>query len=92
MPQQLTHHAEARCQQRSISAKLRDVIYAYGSESRSRRAACFWLDRRALELATDDLGSHAGKWLERHMGAFLVVSDEGAVITAAHSTRRLRIS
>ena len=86
---QLTKHAAARMVQRNFSAHVVEAILTYGKSQFVRGAESVILDRKALELvAADDLRLAIN--LERYRGAYVVVGDEGQIITAARRCRRLK--
>ncbi len=83
----LTAHASARSLQRNLPLAAIAAAYDYGSISYHRGAIALRLDRRALELAGDDLPSPQSRALARYRGVF-VVADGAQIITAARATRR----
>lgn len=88
MPCLLTRHAAQRCRQRGIPLDIVDTIHAYGTTYRSRAATGFLFDRAALAWAASDLDPATVRNLERYVGTYLIMSDEGILITAARQTRR----
>jgi hypothetical protein len=86
----LTHHAEIRMQQRGISMEAVDTLLGYGHQRRHRGADIYYLDKRARSLITRALGKDRYRQLEKSLDSYLVVGDDGTVITAAHRHHRLR--
>lgn len=84
-----TNHAQARCQQRSISAEAVEALMAYGELKRRHGADVYFLDKRARSRAQRALGDRYRR-LEKSLNSYVVVSDNGAVITAAKRRQRLK--
>lgn len=85
-----THHAEARMKQRGISLQAVDALMAYGEYRRHRGAEVCYLTRHSRSRMLKDMGKSAFMKLEKALDAYVVVSDEGAVITAGHRRHRLK--
>ena len=86
----LTRHAEARCQQRGIRPEVVDVLMTYGRRRTRHGAEVCFMDRRARDRAQADLGSDDYRRIADRLDAYLVVSGEGEVITAAKRRKRLK--
>lgn len=86
----LTQHAEARIQQRGIPHDAVNAIFKYGRQRRHHGADVYFLDKRSRQRMAQALGSKAYSKLERSLNSYLVVSDDGALITAAHRLGRLK--
>lgn len=86
----MTHHAEARVQQRGIPYAAIDAILAYGCRKRHQGADVFFLDRRSRSRMANTLGRSEYAKIERSLNSYVVVSDEGVIITAAHRKQRLK--
>ncbi len=84
-----TNHAQARCQQRSISADAVDALMAYGELKRRSGADVYFLTKRARARANRGLGERY-RVLEKALNSYVVVSDDGAIITAAKRHHRLK--
>ena len=85
-----THHAEARMQQRGISHQAVDALMAYGEYRRHRGAEVCYLTKQSRSRMLKDMGKPAFMKLEKALDAYVVVSDEGAIITAGHRYHRLK--
>jgi len=83
-------HAQTRCQQRSIKSAAIDALIAYGETCRRGGADVFFLNRSAHKRAARALGRDQYRKLEKSLDSFLVIYDEGELITAAHRYRRLK--
>jgi hypothetical protein len=84
-----TYHAQARCQQRSISAEAVDALMAYGERKRHRGADVYFLSKRSRSRAAGALGARYRR-LEKALNSYVVVGDDGAIITAAKRHHRLK--
>jgi NAD kinase len=86
----LTHHAQTRLQQRGIPAEAVDALLAYGNSRRHHGADVYYLDRQARSRARAGLGTPIFKRIEKALDSYLVVGDDGTIITAAHRLQRLK--
>lgn len=86
----LTNHANARIQQRGIPHAAVDAILAYGRRRRHHGADVYFLDKKSRQRMAQSLGSKTYSKLEHSLNSYLVVGDDGAVITAAHRLGRLK--
>jgi hypothetical protein len=84
-----TIHAQTRCQQRAISPEVVDTLLAYGQSKRHAGADIYFLDKRARTRAAAALGERY-KRMEKRLNSYLVVSDDGQLITAARRRTRLK--
>ncbi|MEI7445642.1 MAG: hypothetical protein WCK28_12185 [Burkholderiales bacterium] len=85
-----THHARARFRQRAIPSAAIDLVMAYGVQTRSHGATRIFLDRGARNRLTHDVGRSVVRELGHKLNIFLVVSDEGDLITAAYREKPIR--
>lgn len=86
----LTSHARSRLQQRSIPQDAVDALLAYGNTRRHRGADIYYLDKPARSRAVAALGTGRYRKIEKALDAYLVVSDDGSIITAARRFQRLK--
>lgn len=84
-----TAHAQARCQQRSISSEIVDTLLAYGERRRHDGADVYYLTKAARSRLCGALGTHYRR-IEKALNSYVVVSDDGQVITAGRRYRRLK--
>jgi acid phosphatase class B len=84
-----TAHAQARCQQRSIPSEVVDALLSYGERRRHRGADVYYLTKAARTRASGALGTHYRR-MEKALNSYIVVADDGQVITAGHRYRRLK--
>jgi hypothetical protein len=83
-------HARSRLQQRAISARVIDLIWTYGRVERRGGADVYQIDAagwRRMCACEDWREINA---LARKLSAYVVVSDEGWVLTTAFPKRRRR--
>lgn len=85
-----TRHAQTRCQQRGIRSEVVDALMAFGRRRTRHGADVYFMDRTARERARADLGRVAFSRISDRLDAYLVVSDDGRVITAAKRFKRLK--
>lgn len=85
----MTRHAEHRRIQRNIPTDVVEAIYAFGRPRHALGAVSFTFDRNAIIHAADG-DSRVAKMLERYVNAYLIVGDNGRIVTVARSERRFR--
>lgn len=86
----LTNHAETRIRQRSIPPVVIDMLMDYGSSLRCEGADRIFMDKAAKRRAKRSLPDADLAVLERWGRVYIVLSDNGSVVTAAHRTGRFR--
>ncbi len=85
-----TVHARSRCQQRGIPPAIVDLIVDFGAEVRSHGASKYYLDRKARSDLRRAVGPRALRQVEHKLDCYVVVADDGVLITAAPRTTRIR--
>ncbi len=88
-PPPLTTHAKNRLKNRGISLDQVLVLADFGVPQRAHGATRYSLDKRARQLLVETVSVET----LRRLGSLDIVavfSDAGALITAAHRTKRLR--
>jgi hypothetical protein len=85
----LTHHAEARIQQRAIPPFMIELLERFGSEMRCNGAERLFFDKAARKRLERHMGGprslrHVEPWLN----VYLVIGDNGRLVTAAHRSKR----
>lgn len=86
----LTAHAEKRANQRGIRRETLVLLLDYGSASMRGGAEVIYMDQTARRRVREDLGAKAYARIERALDAYLVLADDGRVITCAHRRKPLR--
>lgn len=84
-----TRHAQVRCKQRGIRPAVINTILAYGRQRRRHGADVYFMDSSARKLARSELGRIGYAKIADRLDAYLIMSDEGQVVTAAIRLRRL---
>lgn len=84
-----TRHAQARMQQRGITADLVEIVLSMGVPSHDRDGTTFYClqDRKRRQQLASHLRRVAEK-LETQNGLFAVESGNGELITVGHQDRR----
>jgi len=85
-----TQHGAKRCQQRGITPDVIDAIIAYGKGSQRHGAEVYYMDRSARRRAAAELGPRRYAQLADKLNRYVVLSDDGSLITAAPRRRRLK--
>jgi hypothetical protein len=86
----MTHHAQARLQQRGIPYDVVENLLDFGHEAHDHRGSrIVYFDHRARQQLRRQVGTESYKRIEPHLDAYAVVADNGEVITVGHRTRRI---
>jgi hypothetical protein len=86
----MTHHAQARLQQRGIPHNVIENLLDFGHEARSHNGSrIVYFDHRARQQLRRQFGTDSYKRIEPYLDAYAVVADTGEVITVGHRTRRI---
>ena len=84
-----TRHFDQRMQQRGMNHTVIDALLQYGVARKTRdHASSLVFTKGALAEIRTDLGHAVFLACEKLRNAYIVVSDEGALITVARSYRR----
>ena len=87
----ISQHAQVRLQQRAIPSLVIALLEEFGSTARCGGADRLTFDKAARRRLTRSLGGGRNlQIVERWLGVYAVVADDGYVVTAAHRTRRFR--
>ncbi len=87
----VSRHCQTRMQQRAIPSWIADLLLDFGSRMRRDGAEVVFADRAARRQIRRAVGGARNmRTIEPWLDAYLVVADDGALITAARRTRRLR--
>ena len=76
----LTYHAAVRSQQRGIPPLIIDLVVSYGKMIQRRGASVYFLDK-LTRRNRKKIGSIAYRRLDDLLDAYVVVADDGAVVT-----------
>lgn len=86
----LTAHAETRANQRGIRRETMAILLDYGVAKIRGGAEIIYMDQVARRKAREDLGDKVYARIERALDAYLVVAEDGRVMTCAHRRKPLR--
>lgn len=86
----LSRHAEVRCNQRGIDSEVLDALMTFGQVRHRHGAEIYYMDHEARRRAERELNERVLRRIRDRLNAYLVVSPEGTVITAAKRRRRLK--
>ena len=85
-----TRHAETRCQQRGIRGEVVETLLDFGRCRTRHGAEVYFMDRAARERARTVLGRRRYSQVADRLDAYVVVGEDGQVITAAKRLGRLK--
>jgi hypothetical protein len=86
----MTHHAQARLQQRGIPHNVIENLLDFGHEAHSHNGSrIVYFDHRARQQLRRQVGPESYKRIESHLDAYAVIADTGEIITVGHRTRRI---
>lgn len=86
-----TEHAQERLQQRAVPPLIIDLLAQFGTAIRAHGAERLVFDKAARRRLKRHLGGNRGlRVVERWLGVYAVVSDDGHLITVAHQQRHHR--
>lgn len=86
----LSHHAEARAQQRGIAQELLPHLFAYGTERHDGHGGVIVCFDRAARKRAARAGLAGSRDLDRLAGLYAVEAG-GAIATVGHRHRRMRV-
>jgi hypothetical protein len=86
----VTRHAAARLQQRAIPPFMVELLERFGSAMRCDGAERLFFDKAARKRLEHHMGGRRSlRRVEPWLNVYLVIGDNGRLVTAAHRTRRL---
>lgn len=85
-----TRHATTRRQGRGIPPFVVNLLLEQGACTRQHGADVFYVDKEARRRIRRTLGDRIHAAIESYLDAYVVLGDDGRVITAAWRTRNLR--
>lgn len=87
----LTAHAETRANQRGIRRETMALLLDYGVTRIRGGAEVIYMDQASRRKVREDLGDKAYARIERALDAYLVLAEDGSVMTCAHRRKSLRL-
>lgn len=85
-----TRHAEIRCRQRGIRPEVVDALMTFGRRRRRHGADVCFMDQDGRRRAEASLGRRQFARIADRLDTYVVISDEGSIVTAAHRQGRLK--
>ena len=86
----LSTHASRRAARRAIPPHAINLVLDYGAVQRVNGADSYFFDSAARRRLRRELDQDGWRHVERHLGLYAVVADDGRIITVARRRRRLR--
>jgi hypothetical protein len=87
----LTHHAAIRSQQRAVPPLILQWLDQYGEEQYDGHGAIIrYFSRSSRRAMERDFGSNPVRKMSEFLNIYKVETQEGAVITAGHLTKRIK--
>ena len=90
IPLDLSRHAQTRMQQRAISAIVVEWLQTYGRVTRRDGANVFLFNRETRKRVKTDVGAKRYARIEGQLDAYIVVSDDGTIVTAGWRYKRFK--
>ncbi|MCX9154603.1 hypothetical protein OPU71_00525 [Niveibacterium sp. 24ML] len=86
----MTHHAMKRMQQRGIPERVLPLLFEYGEEAYDHRGtATLYFTKRSRQRLASIVPRDELKRLSNALNAYVVVDQDGAVVTVGHRTQRI---
>jgi len=86
-----TAHAVKQHQGRATLSLRESLILDYGSRTRPRGADLVYLDKAARKRIRREVGGKRGmRVFDRYWNGYLVVADNGQIVTTGFRTRRVK--
>lgn len=86
----ISRHADTRRAQRGFRGDVLEALYAYGASKRRNGAEVFFMDRAARRRVIDAVGAKGFARMEKQLNSYIVVGDDGTLVTCAKRLKRLR--
>ena len=86
-----TKHGQQQHQRRATLGLFESLVLDHGTRTRSHGADLVFLDKAAKKRIRREVGGDRGMRLfEQYLNAYLVVSDDGRIITTGYRTGRVK--
>ncbi|MBD3801564.1 MAG: hypothetical protein IE886_09080 [Campylobacterales bacterium] len=86
----ITHHAQARLQQRGIPANVVENLLNFGRHTYDHRGGTIlFFDHKARNQLSRQIASDSYKQIEPHLDIYAVLSSGGVIVTVGHRTQRI---
>jgi hypothetical protein len=83
-------HASIRRRQRALTRDVIDTILIYVDRKRHRGADIYFMNHRCRARAAVGVGVRAFRKIEGRLNSYVVVSDDGEIITSVRRILRLK--
>ena len=88
---ELTRHATERMQQRGIPPLILDACIDYGSyQHTGRGATLYYFDKRARRRLERKWGRPITRRLSKYLDTYVVIGENGAIITMGKRFKRIK--
>lgn len=88
----MTHHAEARSQQRGIPPIMIDLLIRFGNSEKSGNGTFkYFFDKKSRRKIQAYIGGLATS-LDEHLNLYIVVGENNCIVTIAHRLKRIKRS
>lgn len=84
-----SRHAEWRMANRGFSREHVAILVDFGRRRRTRGATVYFMDKVSRSRVRKAIGAKPFAKIEKKLDAYVVVADDGTVVTAAKRLRRL---
>ena len=85
-----SYHAQIRKQQRAVPQIIVEWLQDYGRVIRKAGADVYYLDKKARRKLRRDIGSVPYRRMEDLLDAYVVIADDGSVVTVGWRYKRLK--
>jgi hypothetical protein len=86
----ISRHARERMRQRGVPDRVVEWVLEYGRPVRHRGADVFAFDHRSRRALRREIGAPLYERVKNRLGAYVVVADDGTVLTVARRRTRLK--
>ncbi len=85
----ISHHAQARLQQRGIPPAVVERLLDFGRETYDHRGGTILFFDHQARKTLRRVESDAFRQIESHLDTYLVLGEDGVVVTVGHRTQRI---
>ena len=86
---EITQHAQSRIRQRAIPPSVIEWLIDYGSSVNGDNCEIIYFDKKAKKMLSKELGKEIVKCISKFLNTYIVLSKDGAVITAGYRYKKL---
>ena len=86
-----TQHGQRQHQRRATLGLFETLVLDHGTRLRSHGADVVFLDKAARKRIRREVGGNRGmRVVERYLNSYLVVADDGRIVTTGYRTSRIK--